>query len=97
MTVVFGSYAMGIDGETFEQVDAWVESHKDIVPHATTTAWGREGERTMCLTTASRSATKRAYDAIEAMVPRTSRRGPVEVRDDTGRRFQSEMPAEMKQ
>ena len=91
VTVTFGSYAMGIDSETFQQVDAWVESHTDLVPHVTTSSWGREGEKTMCLTTLSPAATKRVYAAIEKMIPRTSRRGPVEVKDDRGRSFQSAM------
>jgi len=95
VTVVFGSYAMGIDSETFQQVDAWVERRTDLVPHTTTSTWGREGEKTMCLTTLSPAATRQVYAAIEKMIPRTSRRGPVEVKDDTGRSFQSKMPAEM--
>lgn len=96
IVVTFGSYAMGIDGETFREVDAYVEGRKDLIPSAVTRAWGREGEKTLCLTTSGPMATRRVYDAIEILIPRTARRGPVEIKDDTGRSFATDMPAEMK-
>lgn len=93
VTVVFGSYAMGIDSETFTRVDAYLKRRAPAVT-ANTTNWGREGERTICVTARTGKLTRKVFYDIRNMTPRVARRGPVEIRSRYGT-FQSRPPASM--
>ncbi len=93
VTVVFGSYAMGIDSQTFAKVDAYLKRRAPAVT-ANTSSWGREGERTICVTTRNAKATRKVFTDIRNMAPRVARRGPVEIRSRFGT-FQSRPPASM--
>jgi len=88
VTVTFSSLAMGIDTGAFARVERYVARHRRLVSAATTTAWGHEGERTLCLTTPSRRAATTVFRDIRDLV-RKGRRGPVEVRTLDGRVWQS--------
>ena len=94
VTVVFGSYAMGIDSQTFAKVDAYLKRRAPAVT-ANTTSWGREGERTICVTTRNSKATRKVFTDIRNMAPRVARRGPVEIRSRFGT-FQSRPPEAMR-
>lgn len=93
VTIVFGSYAMGIDGQSFDKIDAYLKRRAPAVRY-TATNWGREGERTLCVTTRSRMATRKVFNDVRNMLPRVARRGPVEVRSRFGS-FQSRSPEAM--
>lgn len=93
VTVVFGSYAMGIDSETFARVDTYLKRRAPAVA-ANTTSWGREGERTICVTARTGKMTRKVFNDIRNMTPRVARRGPVEIRSRFGT-FQSRPPASM--
>ena len=93
VTVVFGSYAMGIDSQTFAKVDAYLKRRAPAVT-ANTSSWGREGERTICVTARTGKMTRKVFNDIRNMTPRVARRGPVEIRSRFGT-FQSRPPASM--
>jgi hypothetical protein len=92
ITVAFGSYAMGIDGQAAEAVEAYVSGHPALVTASQWTRWGREGEKTACLTTASPQATRTVFKALRALLPDVARRGPVRLESRLGQRFQSKSP-----
>lgn len=94
VTVVFGSYAMGIDSQTFDKVDAYLKRRAPAVT-ANTTSWGREGERTICVTARTGKLTRKVFYDIRNMTPRVARRGPVEIRSRFGT-FQSRPPEAMR-
>ena len=94
VTVVFGSYAMGIDSQTFDKVDAYLKRGAPTVTY-TASRWGREGERTICVTTRNGKATRKVFNDIRNMTPRMARRGPVEIRSRFGT-FQSRPPEAMR-
>ena len=96
VTIVFGSYAMGIDGDTFAKVSAYLEGRRDIVGQAETTNWGREGERTICIDAKTEAAARRIYADLEAMAPPTANRGPITIRSRFGDQFQSKSPGTMR-
>ena len=96
VTVVFGSYAMGIDGDTFAKVEAYLAERKDVVSQAQTTSWGREGERTICIDAKTDAAAKKIYADLEAMAPKTANRGPITLKSRFGDGFQSKPPASMR-
>ncbi len=93
VTIVFGSYAMGIDGQTYERVEAYLKRRAPAV-HYTSSAWGREGERTVCVTTRSARATRKVFNDVRNLTPRVARRGPVEIRSRFGS-FHSRPPGAM--
>lgn len=92
VTVAFGSYAMGIDGQAADDVEAYVSGHPALVTQSQWTRWGREGERTVCLTTASTEATRTVFISLRALLPEVARRGPVTLETRLGQRFQSKPP-----
>lgn len=93
VTIVFGSYAMGIDAVSYAKVESYLKRHRSGVTY-TATNWGREGEKTVCVTTRSRMATRKVFNDVRNMIPRVARRGPVEVRSRFGA-FQSRPPEAM--
>lgn len=90
VTVVFGSYAMGIDGESFRKVEAYLKRRPNV--RYTATAWGREGEKTVCVDTKNKAQTRRVYSDLRGMLPRVSRRGPVTIRSNLGQNYQTQSP-----
>lgn len=90
VTVVFGSYAMGIDGESFRKVEAYLKRRPNV--RYTATSWGREGEKTVCVDTKNNAQTRKVYADLRGMLPRVSRRGPVEIRSTLGQTYQTRSP-----
>ncbi|MDP1737690.1 MAG: hypothetical protein Q8L23_09640 [Caulobacter sp.] len=88
VSIQFGSYAMGIDGRAFDKVERYVTRHPRLVTSSSVTALGREGERTVCLTTPTRRATTTVFRDVRGLVGK-GQRGPVEVRTLDGRVWRS--------
>ncbi len=86
--VQFGSYAMGIDGRAFDKVQRYVARHPRLITTSSVSAWGREGERTVCLTTRDRRATTTVFRDVRGLIGK-GQRGPVEVRTLDGRVWRS--------
>lgn len=85
VSVQFGSYAMGIDGKSFERVERYVARNTRLVSGSRVDRWGREGERTVCITTRSRGATSRVFADIKSLIRHRAERGPTEVKTLDGR------------
>lgn len=89
VSVQFGSYAMGIDGRAFDRVQRYVARHSRLIRTSSVTSWGREGEKTVCLTTAGgRRGAATVFRDIRGLVGK-GQRGPVEVRTLDGRVWRS--------
>jgi len=89
VSVQFGSYAMGIDGRAFDKVQRYVARHPRLIRTSSVTNWGREGEKTVCLTTfKGRKGVNIAFRDIKSLVGK-GQRGPVEVRTLDGRVWNS--------
>ncbi len=89
VSVQFGSYATGIDGRAFDRVQRYVARHPRLIRTSSVTSWGREGERTVCLTTFNgRRGANIAFRDIKGLVG-NGQRGPVEVRTLDGRVWRS--------
>ena len=89
VSVQFGSYAMGIDGRAFDKVQRYVARHPRLIRTSSVISWGREGEKTVCLTTFNgRRGMTTAFQDIRGLVGR-GQRGPVEVRTLDGRAWSS--------
>jgi hypothetical protein len=94
VTVVFGSYAMGIDGVSFTRVEAYLKRRPNV--RFTSTNWGREGEKTVCVDTRNARQTRRVYSDLRGILPRVSRRGPVTIRSNLGQSYQTASPHNMR-
>lgn len=90
VSVSFGSYAMGIDQRSFERVQRYVASHRRLVARSSVQTWGREGERTVCITTTSRRATAQVFSDVRSIIRKRAERGPTEVRAVTGQVWNSQ-------
>jgi hypothetical protein len=77
LTVSFGSYAMGIDGETYAAVSRLL-AHDRGMQAIEQYRWGREGELTLCARTRSGADARRLAARVKALVP-AKPRGPVTV------------------
>lgn len=89
VSVQFGSYAMGIDGRAFDKVQRYIARHPRLIRTSSVTSWGREGEKTVCLTTFNgRRGVTTVFQDIRGLVGR-GERGPVEVRTLDGRVWRS--------
>lgn len=88
VSVQFGSYAMGIDGRAFDRVQRYVARHPRLIRTSSVTSWGREGEKTVCLTTTSRRGMTTLFRDVRGLVG-NGQRGPVEVRTLDGRVWRS--------
>lgn len=88
VSVQFGSYAMGIDGRAFDRVQRYVARHPRLIRTSSVTSWGREGEKTVCLTTTSRRGMTTVFRDVRDLVG-NGQRGPVEVRTLDGRVWRS--------
>lgn len=89
VSVQFGSYAMGIDGRAFDKVQRYIARHPRLILTSSVMSWGREGEKTICLTTFNgRKGVTTVFHDIRTLVGK-GRRGPVEVRTLDGRVWRS--------
>lgn len=89
VSVQFGSYAMGIDGRAYEKVQRYIARHPRLILTSSVMSWGREGEKTVCLTTFNgRKGMTTVFRDIRALVGK-GQRGPVEVRTLDGRVWRS--------
>lgn len=76
----FASACCGIDQKTFEAVGGYVKSSRNVV-RARLYSWGREGEKTFCLTARTQGLKRRVYREIRAILPAPPKPGsPVTVR-----------------
>lgn len=85
LRVQFGSYAMGIDGGTAEQVRALLDGDP-AVSSVDRYPWGREGEYTLCVGVRSDADARRLFEAIVRLLP-ANPRGPLSVSTRDGLRF----------
>lgn len=88
VSVQFGSYAMGIDGRAFDKVQTYVRRRPGLIQTSSVTSWGREGEKTVCLTTRTRKGVNTVYHDVRRLIGK-GERGPVEVRTLDGRTWSS--------
>lgn len=89
VSVQFGSYAMGIDGRAFDKVRRYAARHPRLIRTSSVTSWGREGEKTVCLSTINgRRGANIAFRDIKGLIGK-GQRGPVEVRTLDGRVWRS--------
>ncbi|MBI5940526.1 MAG: hypothetical protein HY859_08880 [Caulobacterales bacterium] len=89
VSVQFGSYAMGIDGRAYEKVQRYIAHHPRLILTSSVMSWGREGEKTVCLTTFNgRNGMTTVFHDIRTLVGK-GQRGPVEVRTLDGRVWRS--------
>ena len=87
VSISFGSYAMGIDGEAYARVETWLAGHKDLVADVKVTPWGREGERTVCVTTTSPAAIKPVFSGVVKQLPAVGKKAPITALSKTGGHF----------
>jgi len=87
LTIVFGSYAMGIDRSTLEQVDALLNADTSVVA-VERRVWGREGEVTLCARTRTPADAARLFEQVKALFP-AAPHGPLTVTTGAGQRFHS--------
>ena len=87
VSISFGSYAMGIDSEAYARVETWLAGHKDLVADVKVTPWGREGERTVCVTTTSPAAIKPVFSGVVKQLPAIGKKAPITALSKTGGHF----------
>lgn len=87
VSVSFGSYAMGIDNDAYARVETWLGAHKDLVADVKVTPWGREGERTVCVTATSPSAIKPIFTGVVKQLPTLGTKAPITALSKTGGHF----------
>lgn len=87
LTVVFGSYAMGIDSGARGRIEALLAGDRAVAGF-TAQPWGREGEVTLCARTRTPADAARLFQEIRALVPPRPR-GPVTIRTQSGLRFET--------
>jgi hypothetical protein len=87
VSISFGSYAMGIDSEAYARVETWLAGHKDLVADVKVTPWGREGERTVCVTATSPAAIKPVFSGVVKLLPVEGKKAPITALSRTGGHF----------
>lgn len=90
LTIIFGSYAMGIDGPTRTRVEALLVADRGVAGFDTR-RWGREGEVTLCVRTHSGADASRLFEAVRAMMP-SRPRGPISLRTSGGLSYETPPP-----
>lgn len=90
LTVVFGSYAMGIDGATRARVEALLTGDRAVTGFDAR-PWGREGEVTFCVRTRAPADAARLFQAIRLIVPPRPR-GPISLRTLAGLSYETPEP-----
>jgi hypothetical protein len=86
LTVSFGSYAMGIDRAALAKVEALIAEADGA--RAERSPWGREGEVTLCVQTATPGQADELFERISHALP-ADPRGPISVATAAGRRFEA--------
>ena len=87
VSISFGSYAMGIDQEAYGRVETWLAGHKDLVADVKVTPWGREGERTVCVTATSPAAIKPVFSGVVKLLPVEGKKAPITALSRSGGHF----------
>jgi hypothetical protein len=87
VSISFGSYAMGIDNDAYARVETWLAGHKDLVAEVKVTPWGREGERTVCVTATSPAAIKPVFSGVVKQLPVEGKKAPITALSKTGGHF----------
>jgi hypothetical protein len=77
VTVIFGSYAAGIDGQTLARMDRALRLDRRV-SRVTRHPWGREGEVTLCIYTRTYAGAVPLSRELRRMIPARPR-GPVSV------------------
>jgi hypothetical protein len=77
INIVFGSYAMGIDGPTLARMERTLRADRRV-RRVTRHPWGREGEVTLCVYTRGSTGAGPLARQLRAMIPPRPR-GPVTV------------------
>lgn len=90
VSVSFGSYAMGIDRAAFDRIERYTRANKRLIKAVDVTAWGREGERTVCISTRSKAARTAVFRDIRSLIKGKARTGPTTVATSDGRSWQSD-------
>lgn len=85
LTIGFGSYAMGIDGKTYDAVTGLLTRDRGVTA-VEQHRWGREGEVTLCARTRGGADARRLFGRVRALFPRAPR-GPLTVSTANGLRF----------
>lgn len=85
LEIQFGSYAMGIDAGSLQRVEALLAAARVPVQR---TAWGREGEVTLCAAPRSSAEAERLAREIAALLP-ADPRGPIAIATATGLTFRA--------
>lgn len=77
MTVRFGSYAMGIDRGAADRIERLLSGDRTVTS-ISRHSWGREGEYTLCVRTASPGDAAILFARIRPLLP-AEPRGPIQV------------------
>ncbi len=91
VTVVFGSYAMGVDHQLKVEIQNIIDGDAGVAS-VVETPWGREGESNLCIHTSSAAAADRLYAVIADLIPEHSNRAPTSVTHRDSRTDQSIWP-----
>jgi hypothetical protein len=92
VTASFGSYAMGIDREAFGRVETWLAKNPALVAEVATTTWGREGERTLCITATSPKAITPLFKGVMTQLPTIGKQAPITLLSRKGGHFHTKAP-----
>ena len=87
LTIVFGSYAMGIDQPARARIEALLASDRGVTGFQAH-RWGREGEVTLCVRTRAPADATRLFARARALVPPRPR-GPVSLRTASGLTYET--------
>lgn len=77
INVAFGSYAVGIDGQTLARMERTLRLDRRV-RRFTRHPWGREGEVTLCVYTRGHAGAGPLARQLRAMIPARPR-GPISV------------------
>jgi len=87
LTIVFGSYAMGIDQPARARIEALLASDRGVTGFQAH-RWGREGEVTLCVRIRAAVDANRLFARARALVPPRPR-GPVSLRTASGLTYET--------
>lgn len=76
--ITFGSYGAGIDRKVHDRMMDYLQRAPGVAG-VTEAAWGREGERRVCVVTRSDADTRRIYRRAAAMIPARTARAPTTI------------------